>query len=454
MGLGSQVRYDAAIIGAGADGLAAAILLARANLDVIVIERAAQPGGRCITIPFSPGFFASPYQDDVPRIPAALVQGLGVAQHGVILADGSADSRILFRRDAIIARARREALTPAPHTVWKKLQAHMQPQAGEGPVWPGIDWADKSIAETGISADAVLAGRAIDPELAGSALALLTAARSDVVGGGLGALGKALASAAEAAGATIRCNAEACEIKLHRRKPQALMISDGSEIETGTILSTLDFKRTFLSLFAWTALPAPLLAAARDWRMQGARARLLLALRKPPPLDAPLFLPGDADALAAFRRGAIPERPPLLADPVSLRDPTLSPPSGGVITITLGAIPHALFDGGWTYAKREVLAARALTRLEAAAPGVVDSLSGLKIIVPPDMEDALGATHGDLDGGLLAPDQMLGFRPGPRSALSGVYLAGSSVQAAPHGACVAGAVAAAAILADRGGASA
>jgi phytoene dehydrogenase-like protein len=448
------VRYDAAIIGAGADGLAAAILLARANLDVIVVERGPESGGRCVTRQFAPGFFASPFADDMPRMPPELVQSLGVTAHGAVLVDKAADGRVLFRREAVLARVRREAQTPAPQTVWKKLQAHMTPEEGEGSIWPGSDWVDRSIGELGIEAGPVLAGRALDPDLAGSGIALLTTARSQVVSGGLGALGRALAESARAAGAEFLFQAEANEIRLHRRKAQALLLADGSEIETEIILSTLDFKRTFLSLFPWNALPAPLLAAAGAWRPSGARARLLLALRVPAPLDGPIYLPADGDALASFRRGSVPERPPLLADPVSRRDPSLAPDGASVITVTLGAIPHSLFDGGWTSDRRQMLAARTLARLEAVVPGLVDNLAGLKIFVPPDMEEVLGATGGDLDGGQLAPDQMLGFRPGPRSVVAGVYLAGSSCQAAPHGACAGGAAAAAAILADRSNAAA
>jgi phytoene dehydrogenase-like protein len=456
MRAGCQVRYDAAIIGAGADGLAAAVLLARAGLETVVIERGAEVGGRCITRSFAPGFSASPFADDLPRMPPALVQALGLAQQGVILKDAPADGRILFRRDAIISRVRREAQTPVAQTVWEKLHAHMTPEAEDTSAWPGADWADKSIAEVCIGSDkgagAVLAGRAIDPHLSGSALALLVAARTQVETGGLGALGQALAAAARQAGAQIRLGTEPSEVRLHHRRVQSVQLADGEEIETGVVLSTLDFKRTILSLFAWDAVPPPLLAAARDWRATGARARLLIALRTLPPLEAPLYLPGDGEALAAFRRGAVPEKPPLYADPVSRRDPSLAPPGGGVITVTLGAIPHTLFDGAWTGDKRAALAARALARLEAQAPGIVANLAGLKIFVPPDIEEALGASGGDLDGGVLAPDQMLGLRPGPRSAISGLYLAGSSCRAAPHGACVGGAAAAAAIIADRSGA--
>src|SRR6185437_1263237 len=80
-----RVQYDAAIIGAGADGLAAAILLARANLSVVVLERGAEAGGRCATAEFWPGYRASPFLDDVPAVPPALARTLGLAEHGARL---------------------------------------------------------------------------------------------------------------------------------------------------------------------------------------------------------------------------------------------------------------------------------------------------------------------------------------------------------------------------------
>ena len=64
------MRYDACIIGAGADGLAAAATLAARGLKVAVVERDSHAGGRCATREFHPGFRASPYADEVPAIPA------------------------------------------------------------------------------------------------------------------------------------------------------------------------------------------------------------------------------------------------------------------------------------------------------------------------------------------------------------------------------------------------
>ncbi len=65
-------RYDAAIIGAGADGLVAAALLGRAGLRAVVLERQPQPGGLLVTRQFHPGFFAAPFADDVAPVDDAL----------------------------------------------------------------------------------------------------------------------------------------------------------------------------------------------------------------------------------------------------------------------------------------------------------------------------------------------------------------------------------------------
>jgi phytoene dehydrogenase-like protein len=111
-------------------------------------------------------------------------------------------------------------------------------------------------------------------------------------------------------------------------------------------------------------------------------------------------------------------------------------------------IPYRLFDGGWTGEHRTRLAAQALARIEKAAPGTLAILAAVKIIAPPDIESGLAATGGDLDGGALAPDQMLGLRPGPRTALKSFYLGGRSAQAGPLGTGAAGFAAAAALMAD------
>ena len=70
------LRYDAAIIGAGANGLTAAAVLTRAGLKTVVIERGAAAGGRLVTDTFHPGFSASAFADRAPEIPAEVSAAL------------------------------------------------------------------------------------------------------------------------------------------------------------------------------------------------------------------------------------------------------------------------------------------------------------------------------------------------------------------------------------------
>ena len=437
-----SVSYDAAIIGAGADGLSAAAHLARAGLRVVVVERGSKAGGRLQTKEFHPGHHASPFQDDVPEIPAPLRDGLALALHQT----GTVDEAIRQRQQAALSRVFAEAAAPAP-AQWRRWLERRVPHPADP--WPGSDLATASLSDWNLPAPA---GSAIDPRLAGSALTLLSLPRIAPAAGGLGALGDAFAAAATAAGVEIRLGAEGRDVEMRRdrlggRHVRALVLADGGRIETPVVISTLDFKQSILGLFRWNALPAGLVAKAGAFRMAGSTARLLLALRKP--LRAtPLSLAGGDDARAAWRRGAVPADPPLTFDPVSGRDPSLAPAGGAVASVTIGCMPHAPFDAPWSPQRRLALAAQILRRLESAIPGVLENLLGVETIVPPDIEAALGTTHGDLEGGLIAPDQALGLRPGMRTALKGFYLGGKSTAAGPLGTGAAGLAAAVSVLAD------
>ena len=432
------MRYDAAIIGAGADGLTAAVTLANAGMKVVVLERAARAGGRLATLEFHPGHFASPYADAVAEVPPAIARAFGLALRPVRPLPDS----LRVTRDAALARAFAEAMeTPAATALARWLAPPPEP-------WPGEDLAAAELAAWPALSDLAGAGRALDPGLAGSALALLSLPLSEAMSGGLGALGEDFVQAAEAAGVEIRLGHEAVEVVIAEARAAGVALANGGRVMAKSVISTLDLRHSLLSLFSRTALPGHMLEEARGWRMAGATARLLLALRRPLRREGALFLAGSDDARTAFRHGTMPQTPPLWLDPVSRRDPSLAPEGAGTATVTLGAIPHRLFDGGWSQEKRTALAARALVRIEKAVPGTLATLAAVKVIAPPDMESALCATAGDLDGGALAPDQMLALRPGPRTALAGFYLGGRSAQAGPLGTGAAGFAAAAALMAD------
>jgi phytoene dehydrogenase-like protein len=138
---------------------------------------------------------------------------------------------------------------------------------------------------------------------------------------------------------------------------------------------------------------------------------------------------------------------------VSRCDPSLAPPSSAVLTVTLGAVPFRLFDSAWTLEKRFILRARALAAAEIAFPGIGERVLASDVVTPRDIDEALGATDGDLLGGELAGDQMLDAdlwpdHRAPRTPITGFYLAGSYLAAGALATCAAGAAAARAVIVD------
>ena len=461
------MRYDAAIIGAGTNGLAAAAMLARAGLRVAVFERAERVGGRCTTREFHPGFRASPFCDEIAPIPAAIFRALDLARHGAIFMPPAGGNHFHAEIQKRIAEHCFHALESAKQPQkrdWLSRSARPAP-------WHREPWSTRSLSDVleealpdeksrTLALATALDGRAVDSERGGSALHLLAPrAGSGVTMGGLETVADALRSSAQAAGAVLSLGLEVSDIRLAKRRATGIRLADGTEVEARAVISTLDLKRTFLALFAWKELPEAVVRCTSAFRHAPAGARLLLALDAPPDLpEGPVSLPSfsAAQAYAAWRTGTVPDPPPMTLRWVSAADPRLAPAGKAVLTATLGAVPYQLFDGAWTNEKRTALRERALAQIEAVLPGLSARVLAAELIVPPDIEETLGATQGDLDGGEVAPDQMFAQRgfaqcDAGRTPIRGLYLGGRSAPAGPLGSCVSGVVAARALMRDLAG---
>lgn len=78
-------RFDAIVIGAGHNGLVAAAYLAKAGKKVLVMERAAAPGGILRGPDLAPGFTAPGIAHTVGRLRASLIKDLKLPKHGLEL---------------------------------------------------------------------------------------------------------------------------------------------------------------------------------------------------------------------------------------------------------------------------------------------------------------------------------------------------------------------------------
>jgi phytoene dehydrogenase-like protein len=219
----------------------------------------------------------------------------------------------------------------------------------------------------------------------------------------------------------------------------------------------------------WSQVSPELIKRVGQYRQAGQTARVLFALEAPPELplarEAPDAASGPIHVVPSFESlalahecwsaGTLPEAPVVTLRLPSIADPRLAPVGKAVMTATLAAIPAQLHEGSWLKGKRAQLVAIVLAAAESVMPGVTSRVIASKTVVGPDIETGLGANDGDLDGGELAPDQALGFRPfegvdwhDGRTPIAGLYLGGSSSAAAPFLLGASGERAALAVLTD------
>ena len=260
-------RYDAVIVGGGHNGLVAAAFLARAGRSVLVLERRDHVGGAAVSERPWPGVDArlSRYSYLVSLLPASLAAELGI--------------EIPLRRRAISSYTPRPDGTgllvrtdEAPHDRWREFYA-MTSRVGrrvfptltqplptrealraeiaedeawealfERPLGEAVDATFDDDVERGIALTDGLIGTfatAHDPSLQQNRCFLYHVIGNgdghwDVPVGGMGAVTDALAGAARAAGAELRCGVEVTS-----RRAGRACAGTGGEAEAGHVLANV-----------------------------------------------------------------------------------------------------------------------------------------------------------------------------------------------------------------------
>jgi phytoene dehydrogenase-like protein len=296
------VSLRALVVGAGHNGLVCAAYLARAGLQVTVLERRERVGGACVSEELWPGYRVSRAAYVLSLFRPVIVQDLELERHGLKLLartpasltplpDGrclvlGADQRSDFteiaqfsRRDAEqyvryerwleeIARAVEPLLDDAPpHLLgWDPVNRgrwRAVARAGRelwrarsvlfGPARAVLeDWFESEPLRATLATDAII-GAFASPASAGTGYVLFHHCMGELggrrgvwayVAGGMGRLSESIASAARAAGALIRTDCEVVAVRARGGRACGVALSSGETLDADVVISGADLTHT------------------------------------------------------------------------------------------------------------------------------------------------------------------------------------------------------------------
>jgi phytoene dehydrogenase-like protein len=113
--------------------------------------------------------------------------------------------------------------------------------------------------------------------------------------------------------------------------------------------------------------------------------------------------------------------------------------------------PYDIADGDWD-SRRGDVAKQFIDLISRFAPDLSECVSFHEVLGPPDIEDRIGLTRGNIFQGEVTPDQMWEGRLSARTPVPGVYLCGACTHPAGSVIALNGRNAAEAVLADQGAA--
>ena len=342
---------DVVIIGGGHNGLACAAYLAKAGLDVLVLEKRGVVGGAAATEEPWPGYRVSSASYVVSLMPPQVVRELDLKRFGyevsivtpdyfVPFPDGSAltlwgdverDAAAIGRfneHDAAayvefdryfdrVARLLKDLLFVVPPNMNLRDLPKWAATAGRFRKWSGRDlhetvrlftmsaadfldeWFEDERVKGTLATQAII-GAWCGPMTPGSAYVLMHHWIGEVDGhagawgwvkGGMGGVSAAMARAAEAAGAEVRTDAEVDRVAINASgQAVGVALADGSLIRAQRVVSCAHPVTTYLSLIGEERLPGDVVRDVKRYRTRSGSVKLNVALS-----ELPVFPSWDGD---------------------------------------------------------------------------------------------------------------------------------------------------------------
>jgi phytoene dehydrogenase-like protein len=500
------MTYDVVIIGGGHNGLTAAAYLARAGRKVLVLERRRVLGGAAVTEEVRPGFHFSVCSYVVSLLRPEIIRELDLPRHGLEILpldgtftpmpngdylwrvnDHARTRREIARHSRLDAEAYDEygramvemgrfvkpilgMIPPDPTSLdprglkqlyfllqrFRRLppdDRHNQVQLMTMSAADFLDqWFETDVLKATMSASGII-GTLLGVRSPGTAYVLLHHYMGEIDGafrswglsrGGTGAISRAIARAAEAAGAEIKSDAEVSRILVTEGRATGVVLKNGDEVSSRVVASSVDPRATFLRLLEPGTLSDEFVEDVARYKFRGSSAKVNLALDALPDFTC---LPGPGPHL----RGAISispsvdymerayddakygrfSREPYIDIVIpSLTDPSVAPPGKHVMSCFVQYAPYRLKEGTWDD-QREALGDTVLGTLSQYAPNLRNIVLHRQVLTPLDLEREWGLSEGNIFQGELTREQLFFLRPVPgwaqyRTPVRGLYMCGSA----------------------------
>ena len=337
---GPSKKHDVIVIGAGHNGLVAACYLARAGLDVLVLERNPYIGGAAVSRKLYKDFTYSNCSYVCSLLRTEIIRALDLPRFGlqVIPYDGGCtmmrdgnhlalyDNHDALRRE-ISRHSKRDSEAydrfvrnmlrhcrfikplllrePPDPTSFKPrdimellyLGKHFY-RLGEAQMYDTLrfwtmscadlldEYFESEIVKAHMAGSSII-GTALGPRSPGTAYVLLHHYMGSIDGtvgawgfarGGMGAVTSALAKSLQASGGTIRSAAPVHQILVRNGRAIGVALDDGAEIHARTVVSNMDVRRTFLETMDAHDLPDEFVKRVRNFKIRGSSGKLNIAL--------------------------------------------------------------------------------------------------------------------------------------------------------------------------------
>jgi phytoene dehydrogenase-like protein len=333
-------RYDAVIVGAGHNGLTNAAYLAKAGLDVVVVEKNDYIGGAAVSRELHEGWTYSNCSYVCSMMRQALHRDLDLGRHGLLLVPymgtvnfGDGDERFIGYHDEHAADLELKRISPhdadAMHRFHADITRYSQLirktllrtppdptsfrprdimellylarqfwKLGEKELYEYVrfftmsaadfleDYFESDMVKSAMASPGII-GTALGVYSPGSSYILLHHVMGDVDGsigawglarGGMGAISNALASALREYGGEIRTNSGVQQVKVSGGKAAGVILENGDEIEAGIVVSNLDARRTFTKIMDRNDLPDGIYEKAKNFKIRGSSGKVNIAL--------------------------------------------------------------------------------------------------------------------------------------------------------------------------------